>query len=126
MSKEKTQELREQYNNDQHRCETDWSEAMQQDIFTKHYVEWLESRLLSPQWIPAEQVEQDEKMCGVEVLGYSPDWICEDYNPKGTRICFYDAHGWHSAYWNNTHDYYQNDEESKPTHYQIITEPINK
>lgn len=41
---------------------------------------------------------------GIEYLGYNPEWINEDYNPKGVRIWFRDDLGWYSAKYNNTHD----------------------
>lgn len=47
---------------------------------------------------------------GVEVLGFHPSWIDEDYNPDGIRVCFRDDLDWYCARWNNSHDYYVTDE----------------
>lgn len=41
---------------------------------------------------------------GVEVIGYSENWIDEDFNPKGTRVCYLDDFGWHSAKWDADQD----------------------
>lgn len=43
-----------------------------------------------------------------EVIGYNEKWIDEDYNPNGTRICFYskDYKYWTIAVWNNEQDCY--------------------
>lgn len=49
-----------------------------------------------------------EKMpeMGVEIIGYNQDWVDEDFNPNGTRVCFYDDTGWYSAKWSNDQDSY--------------------
>lgn len=41
---------------------------------------------------------------GVEVLGYSPDWIHPDFNLKGVRVCFLSNDEWHSSKWDNDQD----------------------
>ncbi|WBX78339.1 hypothetical protein PG911_08775 [Tenacibaculum ovolyticum] len=58
----------------------------------------------------------------LEVIGFNKEWICEDFNPNGTRLCFQtDAgdSGWCSLRWNNSHDeWFAKD--SAPTHYIIM------
>jgi hypothetical protein len=54
---------------------------------------------------------------GIEYLGFNPEWIDEDYNPKGIRVWFHDDLGWYSAKYNNTHDCWDTTEEEKPTHW---------
>lgn len=52
---------------------------------------------------------------GVEIIGFSKEWIDEDFNPEGTRICYMQdlliggldenpEHIWSSAAWCNTCD----------------------
>lgn len=56
-----------------------------------------------------------------EVIGFSPKWIDEDYNPNGTRACFRNGDlGFTSAVWNNYQDCYRDDNDSIPTHYILI------
>lgn len=58
----------------------------------------------------------------IEVIGYNPDWIDEDLNPNGTRICRQTIAGhcgeweWRCAKWNPIHDCYQDCNEA-PTHW---------
>lgn len=77
----------------------------------------------------------DLPVAGVEVLGYSKEWIDEDYNQDGIRICYMvdltDEDGlyiWSSAIWCGYHDEWHtvsSDDEmeerklnhSKPTHW---------
>lgn len=47
-----------------------------------------------------------------EVLGYHPEWINPDFNPKGIRIGFIGGEGtFLSAYWWDYQDTYVNGEE---------------
>lgn len=58
-----------------------------------------------------------------EVIGFNPEWIDEDFNPEGTRVCFKadsGEKGWCSAKWNNCHDCYDEDYNTAPTHYMVI------
>lgn len=73
----------------------------------------------------------------MEVLGYNPKWIDEDFNPKGIRVCFRsttleNGDGFFHARWNNDQDawdtlathpedvYYSTDDDNvAPTHYMI-------
>ena len=42
---------------------------------------------------------------GLEVLGFSQEWIDEDSNPEGVCVCFLDGEGdWYIAQWCLTHD----------------------
>lgn len=53
----------------------------------------------------------------IPVLGFSIEWIDEDFNPDGIRECFIDDDGkWISAKWFDYQDTYTNDERTKPTH----------
>lgn len=53
-------------------------------------------------WIP---VVKETPPFGAPVMGYSPLWIHEDYNPQGIRECFLrDVDVWLSASWNNEQD----------------------
>ncbi len=54
-----------------------------------------------PYWHKTSEEAPEE---GIEVLGYSENWIDEDFNPNGTRICYFDDFGWHSAKWNAEQD----------------------
>lgn len=63
------------------------------------------------------------------VLGFSPEWIDEDYNPQGIRECFKNGNGtqWISSRWNNYHGYYVTDDSeeygTKPTHWMPLPAP---
>lgn len=57
---------------------------------------------------------------GIEVLGYSDQWVDEDYNKKGVRICFHNDGNWISTYWNNIHDCYETDTITSPNKYRLI------
>lgn len=63
---------------------------------------------------------------GLEVLGYCEDWIDEDFNVKGVRLCFVlDDDYWFSCKWCNSQDCWvtvehDDDIESKPTHWMFI------
>lgn len=62
-----------------------------------------------------------------EVIGFNVDWICEDFNPNGTRLCFKtDAGncGWYSQRWNNSQDGWFPQYDIAPTHF--ITIPSTK
>jgi hypothetical protein len=92
-------------------------------------------------WI--EVIEEDFKsefsndLDGLEVLGYHPDWIDEDFNADGTRIGFFTQTGTEdlrfiSAKYCNEQDRYctigfENEEEDKiiPTHYYIIPSTVS-
>ena len=69
------------------------------------------------------QIENPPEL-GVEVVGFSPTWICEDFNPKGTRVCFRTEDGWTSARWVDHQDCYTEDTETKPTHWLEIPLPF--
>ncbi|MCG7502403.1 hypothetical protein MHM83_11015 [Tenacibaculum sp. Mcav3-52] len=55
-----------------------------------------------------------------EVIGFNKNWICEDFNPNGTRLCFQTDVGdlgWCSLRWNNDQDDWFARYDSAPTHY---------
>lgn len=52
------------------------------------------------------KVSEKTPEMGVEIIGYNQDWVDEDFNPNGTRVCFYDDTGWYSAKWSNDQDSY--------------------
>lgn len=52
------------------------------------------------------KVSEKTPEMGVEIIGYNQDWVDEDFNPNGTRVCFYDDTGWYSAKWSNDSDSY--------------------
>ena len=66
-----------------------------------------------------ELTEDNIPECGVEVLGFSKDWVEGNISPTGIRICFIcDDGSWDSSKWHNDQGYYFNDEfRSSPTHY---------
>ena len=73
-------------------------------------------------WIIVENLENTPNN-GKEVVGFSPEWIDEDFNPKGTRMCFTtDAgeSGWCSAKWVDSMDEYNTDYETIPTHICMV------
>ncbi len=68
--------------------------------------------------------ENTDFVFGVEVIGFHPDWVHEDYNPNGTRLGFFqEGIGepfFVSIAWDNESDSYETDEGLMPTHYMII------
>lgn len=57
-----------------------------------------------------------------EVLGYSPKWIDEDFNPEGIRICVYFGGVWTSSVWNDEYETYESDD-TEPTFWRSIPQP---
>ena len=58
-----------------------------------------------------------------EVIGFSREWIDQDFNPNGTRLCFKDdasVSGWTSLGWNNHQDCWSEHEDHAPTHFKFI------
>jgi len=99
--------------------------------------EWIESRIASviieerakvryqPIWYSLEELKSSglKIEIGKEFLGYSPEWVDEDYNIDGIRVCFLneDDNGpWISTYWNNYQDFYATDDSTSPTHIMNI------
>ncbi len=74
-----------------------------------------------------EWIETSERPLGNddgEVIGYHPDWICPDFNPKGTRVGFVGGDGdFISAEWFDYQDTYQNAYGTMPTHYCLMPGP---
>lgn len=50
--------------------------------------------------------KEEKPPMGQEVLAYHPDWINEDFNPKGTRIGFQGEKDFTSAHWWSYQDCY--------------------
>jgi len=93
--------------------------------FNKHITKGLEL-LDKHQWISVEdELPIPEK--NIEVIGYNSEWINEDFNPNGTRICcFIDNEEWTTAKWNDIHDCYISTSKDSPTHWmQILKSPKN-
>ena len=69
----------------------------------------LETELLQiakKKFVPVKRVQPEY---GIEVLGFSKEWIDEDFNPDGTRVCFMTDGSdtkWHSAKYCNHQDTY--------------------
>jgi hypothetical protein len=60
-------------------------------------------------WIKTSERLPDD---GIEVIGFHEDWVDEDFNPNGTRVCFQnDGERWQSARWYDSQDTYINGEE---------------
>lgn len=53
------------------------------------------------------------------VLGKSKEWIDEDFNEDGIRLCFLFDDAWNSTSWNNDQDAWDN-ERTSPTHWKRI------
>lgn len=48
-------------------------------------------------------------LCGIEVLAYHKNWVCEDFNPTGVRVGYFqengdDTYNFFSAEWDATQD----------------------
>lgn len=73
------------------------------------------------------ELELEGKQEYQPILGFSKDWIDEDFNINGIRECMYgdENYGWISAKWVNMQDSYYTDNETKPTHI-FIPELIKK
>jgi hypothetical protein len=61
-------------------------------------------------------------------LGYSKDWIDDDFNEEGVRECcayFGEGKGlsYQSAKWNNDMECWDKDDGTKPTHWMSIPKP---
>lgn len=79
-------------------------------------------------WIKVNE-EIIKKCLGIPVLGYNPEWVNEDFNPKGVRECFASdggEDGWISAKWDSDSDCYNTDYISVPTHVILITATPDK
>lgn len=78
------------------------------------------------EWISVEDRLPEE---GYEVTGYNKDWVDDDFNPKGQRVCVYlHGIGWLCAKWVDCGDTYitlyeEDDKDAAPTHWQPLPEP---
>lgn len=50
--------------------------------------------------------KEEKPPVGQEVLAYHPDWIDEDFNPKGIRVGFWNGEDFTSAHWWDYQDCY--------------------
>lgn len=76
---------------------------------TLHAVDFKQQNLTG--WIETSITPPEQ---GVEVVGFHPDWINEDFNPNGTRACFLDGdETWYSARWCNYHDSFESENTEK-------------
>ena len=58
-----------------------------------------------------------------DVIGFNQEWIDEDFNPNGTRICHQNElseSGWTSLAWNNDQDGWFDRDEPAPTHFMYV------
>ncbi|HCM34142.1 DUF551 domain-containing protein [Chryseobacterium sp.] len=65
---------------------------------------------------------------GTKVIGFSKEWIDEDFNPDGTRECFHCGLDvitteWISAKWCNYHDCWHDDTKTTPSHWMPYPKP---
>lgn len=68
-------------------------------------MEWIAIKDKEPEW-------------NIEVLGYSPEWIDEDFNPDGIRVFFINGDGVHiSAGWCSCDDVYTTEDTELATHW---------
>ena len=75
-------------------------------------------------WIPCSERLPD----GIPVvIGFNPDWIDDDFNPKGVRECalYGDGTEWMTARWCDLHDQWHTtyEHEAEPTHWMEYPEP---
>lgn len=78
------------------------------DKITKHkneIIQWNNTTEIVPN-------VENKKEAG-ELIGFNKNWICEDFNPNGTRVCFFDCFGWHNARWNDSMDCWIMDSEDE-------------
>lgn len=73
-------------------------------------------------WIKIEK-DSDLPEQGIRVLGFSEQWIDEDFNLEGIRECHVcgfnlENSDWNSAKWDNNGDCWDADWETKPTHWK--------
>jgi len=72
-------------------------------------------------WI---NLEIDLPPVNIEVLGWSPEWVDEDYNRSGVRTCFMgDDFLWTSSEWDNVQDEYVTNYHSLPHCWQLKPAP---
>ena len=77
--------------------------------------------------VPDMDLQESDIPCNEPLLGYSPEWVDPDFNPKGIRECFVGGEGiWISAKWCDYQDTYINDENSSPTHYMLFPNSPNE
>jgi hypothetical protein len=58
-------------------------------------------------WIPVDPLKYDQLIELGEVIGFNPDWVDEDCNPNGLRICCFSGEYWESAKYCMYHDQYE-------------------
>jgi hypothetical protein len=76
-------------------------------------------------WVKTEQVDYTELQTGESFIGYNPNWVDADWNPKGVRECYPDEGSetfWTSMKWNGDYDCYDATTEV-PTHIRAYPEP---
>lgn len=85
---------------------------MEQDLFPSlpktEYPSWIE---VTGKTLPKE---------GLEVIGYSQEWVHPDWNENGTRVCYIDSNRlFVSARWSNDADQWVLDD-VQPSHYTFM------
>ena len=77
----------------------------------------VEASKEKPGWISVDdRIPNVELPQEIEVIGFNPEWIHEDFNPNGTRMCSFTEDQWNSAEWDSDSDCYVHTEQI-PTHW---------
>jgi len=89
------------------------------------YKVFVSKGVLVPVWTEVREFMPDQ---ATTVLGYSLDWVDEDFNPAGIRECHYcglsvDDAEWISAKWCDSQDFWDADTDTAPTHWCAV--PVN-
>lgn len=76
-------------------------DAIKHKMFVEHAKLLKRNTPIAKEWICVQDRLPED---GVEVIGYSKDWVHPDFNTNGTRVCFVCEGEWRSAKWNNDQD----------------------
>lgn len=98
-------------------------------VLSKKLPEPSENLTPSYPWVSTDNEVPGET--AFDVIGFHPDWVDEDFNPKGVRICCYTDSGWYCAKWVDCHDCYAGLSEgdgdlARPTHWAPIEIPFKQ
>lgn len=84
---------------------------------------FIEGAKWQSKWI---NFENESPPIGTEVLAYNPEWIDEDFNPKGVRIGYLSDEGFISAHWWDYQDCYTTISNSECDNNPAYSEKIKK